>query len=372
MNKLLMVFLRGGADGLSLLIPTTDPAYNSLRPTLRIDGSEAPALDDTFALHPSAPRLHELYAAGSLAAVPAVGFTDQTRSHFTSQAALERSGGAAGTGWLGRHLATTATDGASPFRGIAVASVGVPPSLWGTGDALATPEPTAIELGVYRRGRARGTVTVSPSRLSPDPATLATVWGDTAGITAEGALAALDVLETVAADPIDAVADPAAFGTGATATAFAGASAVLAAGLGTEIVMVNVGGWDTHNAQGVGATGAFAGLVAGLDAALGEILGRHDDLTALVVTEFGRRVAENGSGGTDHGTGSVVLVAGNAVNGGVRGDWPGLDDLADGDVAPVNDLRAIQAEIAADLLGTPDLETVVGGGASLASLELIA
>jgi uncharacterized protein (DUF1501 family) len=372
MNKLLMVFLRGGADGLSLLIPTADPAYNGLRPTLRIDGSEALELDDTFALHPSAPRLHELFTAGSLAAVGAVGFTDQTRSHFTSQAALERSGGATGTGWLGRHLETTAADGASPFRGIAVASVGVPPSLWGTGDVLATPEPTTIELGVYRRGRRRGGVTVDPSPLSPDPGTLSNLWGEADGVTAAGALAALDVLATVAADPIDAVADPAAFGAGATAAAFAGASAVLTAGLSTEIVMVNIGGWDTHNAQGAGATGTFAGLVAGLDTALCETLARHDDLTALVVTEFGRRVAENSSGGTDHGTGSVVLVVGNAVNGGVRGDWPGLDDLAYGDVPPVNDLRAIQAEIAADLLGTPDLETVVPGAASLASLDLIA
>lgn len=297
--------------------------------------------------------------------VPAVGFAGQTRSHFAAQATLETGSGGLGaapapasivggaTGWIGRYLAATATgEGVAPFRAVSIGATGVAPTLWGSPDVVSTHDLAALRL--------------APGLPGPDE--LASSW-PSAGlpVAAAGVTGALAVLERVGAgrgDRDHRPADGAGFGTGEDGAVFAAASSVLAAGLGTEVVMVNLGGWDTHADQGRSAGRLQQRLVA-LDTGVGAMLDAHDDLTVLVVSEFGRRVAENSSGGTDHGAGGLVLVAGNGVRGGVAGTWPGLTDLDDGDVRAVNDLRAVQAEVVTDVLGAGDhaeVVTGVGGG----------
>lgn len=161
MPRLVNVFLRGGADGLSLLAPVADALYADARPTLALDA--ASVLDvglDGFGVHPSAPRLAELVRRGAAAFVPAAGYAGQTRSHFEAQALLETAVGddgaptaGAGSGWLGALLAGGAGPTPAPFRGVAVGTVSLPPSLWGTGDALGVPDPEALRLGALRPAR---------------------------------------------------------------------------------------------------------------------------------------------------------------------------------------------------------------------------
>jgi uncharacterized protein (DUF1501 family) len=152
---------------------------------------------------------------------------------------------------------------------------------------------------------------------------------------------------------------------GAATAMFRAASQVLGSGLGTEVVMLNLGGWDTHNEQGSGADGLLARLLADLDGGLDEFLAGQREAAApanvLVISEFGRRVAQNSSLGTDHGSGGVAMFAGASAAGGIRGEWPGLNDLVEGDVRPVNRTETILAEVADVALSTPDVAAVIPG-----------
>lgn len=371
MTRLVNVFLRGAADGLSLLSPVGDPAYRRARPTLALDDETTTDIGiDGFRLHRSAVRLAEFAKAGNVAFVPAAGFPGQSRSHFEAQALLESATGpdgsrvADGAGWLGRLLAERAGSTVQCFRGVAVGSVSLPPSMRGSADALSAPALAALRLGAIRPAKnLRGTYKVVDSPLSPDIGSLTAAWSVSAGSPAAsvaGTAAAQAVLDRLDGAPIE-LGDTAAFGEGEEASLFASASALLDADLGTEVVQVDLGGWDTHNEQGV-TDGKFAELVGALDTGLGALLDRHSGrdggLVVTVMTEFGRRVQENASGGTDHGRGGLALVLGDGVAGGLRGTWPGLDDLDDGDVRAVNDLRVLQAEVAAEVFGittpTPD------------------
>lgn len=373
MPLLVNVFLRGAADGLSLLAPVGDPAYYAARPTQAL---AVPAVIDVgidgFGLHPAMPQLAELTRSGRVALVPAAGYGGQTRSHFQSQAILETAVGddgagtsGAGLGWLASLLAAGGSRSASPFRGVAVGSVSVPPSMWGSDDTLGVPDPTTLRLGALRPARRkRGSYRVLDSQLAPDPSALQQAWLDDQTmppITTRGVSAAVGVLDRAGADPI-AITETGAFGDGPTAATFAAASAIIDAGLDTEVVQIDLGGWDTHKSQGT-VDGTFADLAAGLDAGLGGLFARHGGsvsgkeggldggLVVTVMSEFGRRLQENASGGTDHGRGGLALVIGDDVAGGLHGTWPGLAELADGDVQAVNDLRVLQSEVAMHVFG---------------------
>ncbi|MEI2699032.1 MAG: DUF1501 domain-containing protein [Microthrixaceae bacterium] len=367
MTQLVNVFLRGGADGLSIFAPVSDPAYLSARPTLAVRSEDSIDVGiGGFAVHPAAPRIAELIRSRTAAAVPAAGFDGQTRSHFESQANLESAVGldgsyteGGGLGWLSEVLSAGSGDTLAPFRAVAVGSVSLPMSMAGTNDALGAPSPDALRLGAltfkgFGTGARYEVVAVDDS---PTGADMVDLWRGSAGappitgVSVEGAAAVLERLSTA---PIE-VPDSSLFGMGESAPVFAAASALLAADLGTEIVQIDMGGWDTHSAQGT-LDGRFAGLLAELDAGIGALVDRHmgsgDGLVITVMTEFGRRVKENASGGTDHGRGGLALVIGDGVDGGLKGTWPGLAELDAGDVPAVNDLRAVQAEVAAAALGS--------------------
>lgn len=367
MAQLVNIFLRGGADGLSILAPVSDPIYTSSRPTLAVPAGRSIEVGvDGFAVHPAAPRIADLIRSRVAAAVPAAGFDGQTRSHFESQAKLETAAdhghaGAdgSGRGWLSELLSTDSGENADPFRAVAVGTVSLPPSMWGTNDALGAPDPGALRLGALRiAGLGSGArYEVVDSDLIPSDSELTRIWGGAGGspkVTAESVHGAVAVLDRIASDPIR-IGDPSAFGSGDVASSFAAASALLRAGLGTEVVQIDIGGWDTHSAQGT-MDGRFAGLLAELDTGIGALLDSHrsqsDGLVITVMTEFGRRVRENASGGTDHGRGGLALVIGDGVSGGLKGSWPGLEELDEGDVPAVNDLRTVQSEVASAVFGS--------------------
>lgn len=368
MNRLLMVFLRGGADGLSLLVPP-DPEYRTARRTLGIPENQLLDVGDGWGMHPSLPRLHQRLRAGSASIAPAVGLPEGDRSHFSVQHRVEiggRSAAALQSGWLGRHLQATAGGAPKPMRAVSLGTVSLPATFRGSDESVAAASLDLLQLGVVprpRNGRAAGGPLSGRFDLSVDwfsdswkssPGAFAD--GVSMGIGIQGALGSLKANETTLED--------AGQGYG-TAAAFAEATRLFDSDIGTEIVMMNLDGWDTHDQQGTGKDGTLGGLLSALDAGLGTFLDHHandtDPVTALVVTEFGRRVQENSSGGTDHGKGGVAFVAGAGAAGGIRGDWPGLAQLDDGDVAPVTDTTWVLAEVAQKVLKTPDLEKVIPG-----------
>jgi uncharacterized protein (DUF1501 family) len=346
-GRLVFVFLRGGQDHLSAVVPYTEAAYYDARPTIAIPAAEVRQLDDQFGFHPAMPGLHSLYTAGRLAVVVGAGNLAGDRSHFTAQDLCEygttaRPGDA--KGWLGRYLTTTSATSNSLFRGVAMTGT-VPVSLRG-----------ANALGIPRiRGFGLDTVVRPMSRLIQDQ------YGGNAPVERTGiqALNAAAQISTL---------------TGSIATdgrtrAFADLATLLASDLGVEVAAVDLTGWDTHHEMGTSSEGWMRDLLAELDTNLATFQSDLDargltDVTTVVMTEFGRRVAENGSGGTDHGFGSAMFVMGSRVVGGVHGEWAGLAPGtigARGDVIPTVDFRDVLGDCARGVLGVTDPGSVFPG-----------
>jgi uncharacterized protein (DUF1501 family) len=369
--RLVVVILRGALDGLAAVPAYGEPRYAALRGQLALasPGSSGGALklDGLFALHPSLTNLHALYGAGELAVLHAVATPYRDRSHFDGQMVLENGGTAAGLrdGWLNRALGAFAAGkhDVAVGRGAAPAPAALPPSL---AVALADNVPLVL----------RGPESVtswSPSRL-PDAAddTLERV----ADLYANDPLLSSRLRDALAMR--DMAGDSPQGGGAARGAGFRGdaqigplvsaAARFLKADDGPRIAVFEAGGWDTHANQGA-EQGQLALRLGGLDgavAALKRDLGAvWNDTALLIVTEFGRTVAANGTRGTDHGTGGCAFLAGGAAKGGrVIADWPGLGerDLLEGrDLEPTTDLRAVFKGVLRDHLGVSagTLDTVV-------------
>ncbi len=344
-GRLVVVFLRGAADHLSITVPLDDADYHDARPGIAIDGADTLPLDDRFGFHPALERLHDRYGAGQLAPIVAVGNPAADRSHFLAQDLLERGSAGAGDdvtdGWLARHLNAGADDPTVEDGGLRAVTIG------GNVDAslLGFPAIGMLSLDAF------GLAGVGAAASALERTMLAAYGGDSAVDLA--AQAALDAARRVADLPASTDGDR-------TTAAFADAVTLLDADLGVEVITLNIDGWDTHDDMGSAADGQMRDLLTGLDGTVGGLLDGLDergidDVTTLVVTEFGRRVAENGSGGCDHGWASAALVAGPEVQGGrVFGDWPGLSpDVvagANGDVPLTTDYRQVFGELVTGVL----------------------
>jgi uncharacterized protein (DUF1501 family) len=373
---LVCIFLRGGADGLNAVVPVGDDDYYRSRPALAIrpPGREAGAaidLDGFFAFHPALAPLKELYDDGLLAVVHATGSPDPTHSHFDAMDFMERGtpgSKAVPTGWLGRHLASLDTGNPSPFRAVAVGSL-LPASLRGPAPA------TALRsiAGFHLQGRAGEAETARfQARLSSLHA--GDAWLDRQARQALEAVATLAAADPGSRAPAHGARYPdTEFGRALRQTA-----QLIKADLGLEVACVDMGDWDTHAQQGR-TTGPMADLVAELAAGLvafhtdlGNRMGR---ITVVTMSEFGRRVRSNGSGGTDHGHGNFMFLLGGGVRGGrVHGDWPGLaaDRLAGpGDLAITTDYRTILGEVLERRLLNPRTAEVFPGFASPGHLGVV-
>lgn len=330
-RTLICIFLRGGCDGLNMVVPHGDDEYHRQRPSIRIPSPGRGAvdaaldLDGYFGLHPALPRLYAQYRQGKLAIFPAVHYPDATRSHFESQATIERAGGAAGTGWLNRYL--VATGGSSGLRGLAL-SPSAPDAMRGTiqvralgnlSDSVLSRDPAeeaqlVSALQSQFRARPPGRESVALARVREAGAM---------------ALADLEMLRSFGATKYVASANyPATlFG-----TRLRDAAMLIKNGLGLEVATIDFGGWDTHVAQGNGAPDGsqsrqLAELDAGLAAITADLGPAMSKVSILVMTEFGRTVAQNASGGTDHGNASAWFALGGPIRGGIHlgpKGWPGL------------------------------------------------
>jgi uncharacterized protein (DUF1501 family) len=355
-DLLVVITLQGGADGLSLVPPLADSHYISSRPDIAVRPSQAIHLDRSFGLHPGLAPLLPLWKKHQLAVVHAVGDSDGTRSHFEATDAMERGVNVAstiGSGWIDRYLVARGLEsGAFPALAIgsepAGALAGVAPSL------------NTVDVGALG-------IQVNPSRQSPTQLALAQMY---AGLSGPVGAAGRDTLSAVrkfarfresAYEPRAGVTYP--------DDAFGGAlgqvARVARGGVGLEVACVTAPGWDTHVGMGGAASGNMYELVSRLGAAIAAFakdLGPLMATTTIVtMSEFGRRVNQNGSNGVDHGHGSAMLVVGGGIRGGkVYGRWPGLapKQLEDGDLRVTTDYRDVLGEIVHRRLGGRALNQV--------------
>jgi len=324
-RRFVFVIQRGAADGLNTVVPYADPAYARARGALALEPGTWLALDGSFALHPSLATLHGLHGAGQATFFHAVASAYRDRSHFDGQNVLETGGGSPyqlKDGWLNRLLGLLPGGG----RTAVALSQAVPLALRGAVD-VTTYAPSALP-------QADPDLLLRVERLYAGDAQLHALWS-----------AVLDAQAMAGhARSGERGPDPAALGRVA--------AGFLARADGPRIAMIETGGWDTHSAQGVRLAGrlqALDGLIGGLRDGLGLAWAQT---SVLVVTEFGRTVAANGTGGTDHGTGAAAMLVGGAVRGGrVVTDWPGLrpSDLHDGrDLAPTLALESVLQQVCAE------------------------
>lgn len=360
-DVLVVIFLRGAADMLNVVVPHGEDAYYALRPTLGIprpDERNAKAdqrtidLDGFFGFHPALHPLLPLWQEKQLALIHACGAPDESRSHFRCMELMERGvddeKGPA-SGWIGRHLATLNTGNRSPLRAVGMGTL-PQRSLSGSVPVSALRSIADFHLG----GDARA---VAQMR-----SLLNTIYMD--DVLGQETLNIMDILQKL--DPSQSTKHPypnSDFGLALRQTAM-----LIKAEVGLEVSAIDLGGWDTHFAQG-GSTGLMASLLADLAAGLAafhaDIAAHLGHVTVVAMSEFGRRAAENGSLGTDHGHGSMMMLLGGNVRGGqVHGKWPGLGEgqlIGPGDLAVTTDYRDVLGEVCAKRLNNSALDQIFPG-----------
>jgi uncharacterized protein (DUF1501 family) len=363
---LVAIFLRGGIDGLSAIVPYGDGAhYYDARPTQAVPepGRAAHAaldLDGYFGMHPALAPLHPLYQVGALGVVHATGSIDPTRSHFDAMQFMEYGtpgSKTTGTGWIGRHLQTAAWQNDSPFRAVGMGAM-LPTSLRGETTPLSLRSIAEFHLRgregeLWRAQQALMQLYAveAPRDLLDHQARLAFETVDQ--------LQALNAAGYTPAEGAEYPDDDEGFGLGLRQIA-----QLIKADVGLEVATVDLGGWDTHENQGT-QDGLFARQLAvlaqGLAAFYTDLRDHMPHITVVTMSEFGRRVQENASAGTDHGHGNFMLLLGGGVLGGqVYADWPTLAPAAlnYGDLAITTDYRSVLAEALTTRVGNPALDAI--------------
>ncbi len=380
-DTLVCIFLRGGADGLNMVIPHGDEQYYAHRPFLGIarpdDNQNKEGrtvdLDGFFGLHPALADLQPIYAAGDMTFIHATGSPDETRSHFEAMDLMERGATSNGdyTGWLARHLMSLDTGNSSALRAIGIGDM-LPATL--TGAVSSTALKSIADYHLAAQDERAGEMTALLQRLYNQQQDLLTA-------AANQTFASIDVLGKM--DVQGYLPNGRSYPENEFGQAMQMVAQLLKADVGVEVACVDLGGWDTHVAQGT-TVGPQANLMqqlsTGLAAFYEDLAAQMGKITVVVMSEFGRRVQENGGLGTDHGHGNMMMVMGGGIKGNqVFAQWPGLDDellVGPGDLAITTDYRDILGEILRKRLNNPSMAdifpnytvnevgiAVVGGGA---------
>jgi len=362
-STLVVLQLTGGNDGLSTLVPHGDDAYHAARPTVARKGDQVLPLDDYRGLHSGLARLRAHYDAGRLALVQGVGYERPSRSHFRSMEvwhAADRAGKAAGEGWLGRLAAGLGPEPAP--LGLVHLGKRLPFSLHSRRHpavAFHAPE-------VYRwveHGAVLGAQADHAASVEAGTGVLAALRR-----TARDARASSEAVRAAVAGHEPAVEYP---GT-ELARQLRIAAALIHGEVGLRVLSLEHPGYDHHNDLRRRHDRKMATLDAALDAFVRDLAasetGRRS--AVLVFSEFGRRVAENGSRGTDHGKAGLAFVLGHPVRGGLYGEHPSLTALADGDLPHTTDFRRVYAGVARGLFGHPASDLLPREAAALDLLRL--
>ncbi len=361
-KKLVVIFQRGAADGLNVVVPHGEPNYYAMRQTIAIQKKDVLDLNGFFGLHPAMASFKPLYDQGHLAIVHAAGSPDSSRSHFDAQDYMES--GTPGVkvtqdGWLNRALQVGPVAGkATAFRAVALGSQ-VPRTLQGKLPAIAVSNLADFSVG----GKGPQTSPISNAfQAMYDESTDAMLHG-----TGQETFEAVKMLK--AADPAKyQPANGAVYPSGAFGNNLKQIAQLMKANLGVEAAFSDIGGWDTHQNQGA-ASGQLANRLKEFADAIGafwkDMGADAENVTLVTMSEFGRTARQNGTGGTDHGHANAMFVLGGGVRGGkVYGKWPGLanEQLNEGrDLAVTTDFRNVLGEAAYKTLGAKNLDVVFPG-----------
>jgi uncharacterized protein (DUF1501 family) len=347
-DVLVILSLRGGFDGLNAIVPVADPDYPLWRPNIGIPVNHPGLypLDATFGMHPAMAPLQPFWEAGSFGVVHAVGMAQPNRSHFQAMEEMERAapGTSVRTGWIDRVLGLR--DAGTAFQGVQMGSNLAASAFLGN-DSQELAMWSVDSFGLDAAGD-------DAERARWDTA-LRALHADAPEVLAAPTSTTLDALQTTASlqaagyTPDHGAVYPADSGLG---DALQDVARLIKADVGLQVAAVDYGDWDMHSDMGSADAGWMFDHLTELSGALSafatDLGAGMNDVSVVTLTEFGRRVEENGSGGVDHGFGQAVLLLGGGLKGGqVHGTWPGLaeDDLVDGDVNGVNDYRWVLAEV---------------------------
>jgi uncharacterized protein (DUF1501 family) len=351
---LVVIQLAGGNDGLNTVVPHADPRYRAARPSVALSPAEVlPLQNGGLGFHASLARLHALFALGQVAVIQGVGLPRPDRSHFESTAVWQTARLEPyrdPSGWLGRALEQRADAVRQPLIALGIGPAGSSPTLVGT----RAPYPSLSSLDAFA---------VQPDRRFPHdaPALKRAVESVNADSREDGSPAAY--IRRVARTALGASAALASathdyrsmveYPKNPFADQLRLVAQLCSGGLGTLAFHVTLGGFDTHANQKHQHATLLQQLAEGMSALLEDAAahGFADRLVVMTYSEFGRRVKENASGGTDHGSGSVAFVVGPPVRGGLYGNPPDLGALADGDVPATLDFRAVYASVLQGWLG---------------------
>ena len=344
-NVLVVISLRGGIDGLGVVVPHGDPAYSAGRPRIAVPRQSLLAQDAMFGLHPRMKPLEWMFNQGELAAVHAVGMVRPNRSHFMAMEEVEDADPTSSVrrGWVNRMIG--ADSNASPTEAVHFTSPIVPTMLVGPAPTLSADRLERIVLAGSQgkwAGRRRKQ--------------LSTIWGPATGALGAAGRSALTTVDKVNPIVRTKYVPKFKYPTDWPATGLSNAlkdtAQLIKANVGTEVVSIDYGSWDLHSDYGTLDYGQMqskiGGFAASLNAFMRDLGPLRSRVTVVTISEFGRRVAENGNHGLDHGWGNMMLVAGGGVRGGrYYGNWPGLGPtkLVDGDLQVTTDYRDVLGEV---------------------------
>jgi len=389
-DVIVIVFNRGGMDGLNVVAPFAMPTYQALRPTIRVKAPDEVADPATgaglplvaggaipsfahsgvFAMHPGMDALHRgAWAAGHLAIVHAVGMPaaeTTSRSHFESQRNWEAGSAslAVSDGFLNRYLA-----GVGGLDRLAAIGRG------STLQAMLQGEAPAYSMASISGFGVRGYSDNARART----ALLSMYDGGADMVAATGAetLSVTGLIEALPRDP--GPGNGASYGWDGLAKGLGEVARLIKANVGLRVAVIDDGGWDTHTDQGIPEntnayfrrrTGQFSGALQAFYQDLGQAM---DEVTLVTMSEFGRTIDENSSGGTDHGRATAMFVMGRSIRGGVHGGFPGeIVNAPEGDLVVLNDYRHVLAEVLAGRGGATDLGRVFPGYGGHTPLGLVA
>ena len=357
-DVLVVLSLRGGFDGLNTIVPTADPRYRQARPGINIPQNALIPLDSFFGLHPAMAPLVPFWNDGTFGAVQAVGMSNPTRSHFEAMEEMERAapGSSARTGWLDRTLGLR--DVGTAFQAVQMGSRMAASAFRGPSPELAMWSIDDFDLSgawdVNERNRWTTALTAlhdgAPASVGNPAATTLSALADAADMQDAGYTPNATYPDTTLGNALMDVAR------------------VIKADIGLQVAAVDYGDWDMHTDLGDVDAGwlydKLDELFNRIAAFATDLGGKFNDVTVVTLTEFGRSLTENGSGGVDHGHGQAVLLLGGGVQGGeVHGSWPTLEPsaLVGGDLAGTTDYRQILAEILEKRCEGSQISTVFPG-----------
>ncbi|MFN8052883.1 MAG: DUF1501 domain-containing protein [Acidimicrobiales bacterium] len=392
-DVIVLVFLRGGADGLSLVAPHQMPTYRALRPTVRVKSPSEVAnpanaglplvsggavgafpLSGVFAMHPGLAALHAgPWTDGHLAVVHAVGMPaseSATRSHFDAMRNWE--------------VGTAAVNLSTGFMNRFLLAAGATDRLAGVGRGSSLQRSLGGPVAAYSMGGISSFGVGGFSSNTKATAAL-TRWYDvgTGDIVSQTGATTLGAVGTVRAvnwkDPAYAVQNGAVYPGGSFGDSLREVAQLIRAGLGLRVACIDLDGWDTHGEMGLpeDPTGYFRGrceeLATGLAAFSRDLGTQMSEVTVATISEFGRSIEENGTGGVDHGRGSAMLVMGGGIRGGVHGPFvPTIVDGPEDDLTVLTDYRTVMAEVLSVRGGATDTSTLFPTWAPTAPLGLCA